>query len=591
MADKSPAGYLPETSQEAIDLNRAQQEALARLNEALDVRKNRIMDPRWAAAAEGFWKPTRTGHWSEAAANVIGNVSKADEAMALEEQNIAKAKFDIASQGIAMQRQKDRDRIYRQRMGIQEPSGALPSAAPSGPQDGVLPGALNPPSAKSVAPSGPPSGALPAPISPQGGAMPKMPFGIQIAPPRPGLTKDQFYAGAEQSGMSPEEADKQWEEIDRKANPFNEKGSFDSRTGIFYPNPGAGTEERKVQFPDGTRGTIKFPVFIANLFDNALLYGDMDMVNRLVNQFAAFGQGGVGLPSGQSPISVPDSSGAPPKAATATPSIAGSTNIGKTTNIPKNRPLTLEEERALDDQRKADLAVSQARRIATAQEEVKQEGEEIKDIRTAGKDAIGTIAFTKTIRTLANGKQAEKIFGVLTTPNLLDNVANILDKGVMGVRIQGLEDAIRNSGLDEDGIAQARVAAGQFNQLQIRMAAAAKGAVSDYERQLFADAAINLKDPVKAVHMKNDMLEAKAVFDRNIAKAFRQSKMGVEDFRDSEAFVREYQIYIKRLQGIASGQRLTETPMTAKPPAKPSAKPQQLHPSENSRRLDEALRN
>jgi hypothetical protein len=244
---------------------------------------------------------------------------------------------------------------------------------------------------------------------------------------------------------------------------------------------------------------------------------------------------------------------------------------------------TVEEEDRRTKQEEVERAIAQARGVATAQEEVKQEGEVKKDIRTAGNDALGTIAFTKTIRVLANDKQAEQIFGILTTPNLLDNVATILDQGVMGIRIAGLEDALRNTNLDKEGIAKARLAAQQFNQLQIRLAAAAKGAVSDYERSLFKDAAISLKDPVQAVHMKNDMLEAKAVFDRNVAKAFRQSKMNTEDFRDSDAFIREYQTYINRLQGIAGGQRLTETPPAAKP-ATPSG--EKLSVDELRKRLD-----
>jgi hypothetical protein len=563
MADKSPAGYLPETSQEAIDLNQAQQEALARLNEALDVRKNRVFDPRWAAAAQGFFAPTRTGHWSEALGNVIGNVSKADEAMALEEQNIAQRKVDVATQAIALQRLKEADKSYQNDMSSQ---GALPAGSFRAPEHGSPTGPLI---AYSSAPSGsaPEGGALPGPVAQD------IPQGIQIAPAMEGLlTREQFLAKQRRENVPYEEAVLKWEDVLRKRQEIKDTGMYDTSTGRFYGRPNATPVKRQVPSSDGKPLTIEVPEGVALKMDDALSRNDIATYMKLARPYIT-----PGLPASPAPGGIasttPPTGGAPQAPAGGQPKF-----------------FSVEEQKRIEEQNNLKQAVAQARAIATAQEEVKQEGEDIKDIRTAGKDAIGTIAFTKTIRTLANGKQAEKIFGVLTTPNLLDNVANILDKGVMGIRVQGLEDAIRNSGLDKDGIAQARVAAGQFNQLQIRMAAAAKGAVSDYERQLFADAAINLKDPVNAVHMKNDMLEAKAVFDRNVAKAFRQSKMGVEDFRDSEAFAREYQTYIERLQGIASGQRLTETPMTAKPSAKPSAKPQQLHPSENSRRLDEALR-
>lgn len=219
-----------------------------------------------------------------------------------------------------------------------------------------------------------------------------------------------------------------------------------------------------------------------------------------------------------------------------------------------------------EDERKA----AEVRATKAAEKGTEQEYAERGDIRAAGKEAGSTLAFTKTIRTLANDKEAPQIFGVLTTNRPLDQVATILDKGVMGIRIQGLEDALRNSGLSPEGIAKARLAAQQFNQLQIKLAASAKGAVSDYERSLFAEAALSLKDPVQAIHMKNDMLEAKAAFDRNVAKLFRKSGMDADAFREeSPAYQREYELYLDRLQKIASGMRLTPAETKSAPSGAP----------------------
>ena len=83
MADKAPAtpavAYVPGTDAATVEANRVYQEALRKLNESLDLRKNRTFDPMLLAAAQGFLAPTKTGSFMESLGRVAGAVGEAQE--------------------------------------------------------------------------------------------------------------------------------------------------------------------------------------------------------------------------------------------------------------------------------------------------------------------------------------------------------------------------------------------------------------------------------------------------------------------------------------------------------------------------------
>jgi len=527
VAKDSPISYLPGTDPETAQANLEYQNALANLNSALDARKNRLFDPALASFAAAMLEPGHGGGFGEALGRGTRAYSAGEETDIKQQQDIAAKRVELARMGLELQRQRGSDAMAQRLMSGQPMIGA--PEAPSGePSESTKPTS---PLAAAAGPAAAPTPPLsmPSVAGPQPGSR-TFKLGTPTGMP---ISREQFmglYLMQHPGDLAGaiEAADKRGDRVK-------------AQQGFVY-NPDTG----EYTIPPG-QPAVKF-------YFNGKTY-EIDPADAYrLNQMR--------------------SSGDP-------------TFNQQAKRVLGEQP-SLEDIKFEEQRRMIGPEAARAGATTAATESAKQEAADKAELRNAGKEAGATIAFTKTIRTLANDKQADQIFGILTTPKLLDNVATILDKGVMGIRIAGLEDAIRNTSLDnKEGIAKSRLAAQQFNQLQIRLASAAKGAVSDYERQLFADAAISLKDPVQAIHMKNDMLEAKAAFDRNVAKAFRQSKMGVEDFRDSNAYQREYQTYIERLQGIAGGQRLTETPMTTKPVSRVPQKPS----SELSSRIDEALRN
>jgi hypothetical protein len=63
---KTPsASFLPGEGPDIVEANTRYQDALAKLTESLDNRKNRFFDPTLLAAASGFLAPTQTGGFGE----------------------------------------------------------------------------------------------------------------------------------------------------------------------------------------------------------------------------------------------------------------------------------------------------------------------------------------------------------------------------------------------------------------------------------------------------------------------------------------------------------------------------------------------
>jgi hypothetical protein len=574
MADKSPIGYIPSTSPEAMEANRAYQEALARLNESLDMRKNRIIDPRWAAVTKAFSTPGQTGSGAETIGRVMGALGEAETGMALEEQNIAKNQLDVAAQSIQLQKQKENERTYRQMMGLEPLAGALPSAAPAGPSGGALPG-----------PAGPQGGQAPA-----GGAAAPRQFGIQIAPPQSGLTRNQFLAGAQASGVSPHEALKQWDEIERKNREPKEGGIFDIRSGMFFPAPGAGTEERQVPLPDGSVGTIKFPKYIANILDDAIIRGDMDTFNNIVRQFINYGRGMSATPQGVAP-SVAAAPGAPSAGATppAAPP-AGAPSAGASTT--PGRIKTVEEQK--DEERKRDI--ERAARIKEAEGIAAGSVEYFDKAGAAADQSQSLFSAAENMISIINAQP--DAFRLLSKPGIGSAVLRAAEEGLRMGNFGSI--SLPSSMLTQYKLNQKQLDALNLYANQLAIAKSAnrqmvrvpgEGTTSDLETSM-ANAVLTMTNASpEALKFINEFTLMRA---RNAELRFeklnelRQKGMSLADARASQEMRDIRNGYESALRGLA--QRNAQFVSAAKKPPKSAPKTEQKPPSENSRRLDEALR-
>jgi len=469
MADKPALSYLPETSQEAIDANQAYRDALSRLTQSLDQRKSRFMDPRWAAAAQAFLTPTKTGSAFEALGNVAGAVGQAQEGLLKEEQDIAKAQFDVASQGLGLERQRQMDRLYAEAMGGKPSAPAAPSspAAPAG-----------------ALPAGPgaPGGALPA--SPSGGPMEPTrvqgaePFGIRIAPPSTGqISREQFLAGERLKGTSLPEAMAKWEEIERKRTDTKEVGMF--RDGMFYPTPKGDTVKREIPTPGGY-GTYEVDTVTAAMLDAAKRSGDTEGYLAIVKRIL--------------------------------------TRPGVEAGAPQGTPPSVEErERAAEEGK------------AYAQQRGKTAAEKEADL-TQRADAAGRIYGAST-RVSDSLRQSGKYFGIFERPGVVAAIGSLVSKGLQTpggtLNLGGFEDSIRKSmpGIkqaDLDNITRAAADLAEIELAYTQLYLQRQGAITEGEREIVRRLGGNISNSRGVLQSRMDILQARSQYDLDKSDLFNK---------------------------------------------------------------------
>ena len=147
MGDAPPktTGYIAGDNPATVEANRVYQDALARLSQSLDTRKNRFFDPVWLAAAQGFGAPTQTGGFGESLGNAAKSISAAQELDLKQEQEIAQQRVAAAGKGIELQRMRARDadilKFLRGDQPAEPPAkGPLSAAAIAGPDAGAVAG-------------------------------------------------------------------------------------------------------------------------------------------------------------------------------------------------------------------------------------------------------------------------------------------------------------------------------------------------------------------------------------------------------------------------------------------------------------------
>lgn len=278
---KEAVGYLPGTDPGDMAANREAQMALQKLLASLDARQNSMFDPTLLALAEGFLKPTQTGSFGESLGYAAAGMRQAQEKELEREQKIAQARFELSQQGLALQRQKARERMFKQMIGGEgtpEPAepAVSPSGAPAGPPSpvsaaGVAQGVAQAGAERLTQPAAG-QGSLPA-----GGA----PQGIRVGPGDPTFpTRDSFLRMQFLEGKSPTDAIKAWQDLRRSAEEVRDVGTYNRAEGMFYPNPSASEVERRIG-----QSTYVMPAAIAFQLDAAMLAKDTAKYNQIVQDF------------------------------------------------------------------------------------------------------------------------------------------------------------------------------------------------------------------------------------------------------------------------------------------------------------------
>jgi len=550
-------GYSSGEDPATIEANLIYQDALAKLSQSLDTRKNRFFDPVWLAAAQGFLAPTQTGGFGESLGNAAKGISAAQEQDLKQQQEIEQQRVAVAGQGVELQRMRAQDANIAKWLQGDKQAGPLagplsaplagPKAAPAspvssgnGPLTTSVPTAPKPaapvvPNVASAAPVAPPSVVQPSPLPAVTTAQVALPSGseddggVQIFPENKNfMTAREYVSLNRNSGRPLGELIKEGIDLERKNLEVKESGTTNLRTGRFYANKAVPVEVQI--FGEGYNGaTFKVPESVA--LQLAVLQRQNNWVGykALADQFTgkSFGQ-----PAG------------------AAPKTGGSV-----------------EERVIANTRAVELAKA----------DTAQEIESRKDFGQRKKDADETITMANVFRRFASEPNAKDMFGVLNNDKVMSGVATLVRDGIglpgFTVGTKSIEDVMRNAGLSDADQAKYRTFLMYTAQMQLQQTKYMKGSVSDFEQRLMGSAGITNQDTPETIRTKADLLTRRAQFDRRVAKAFKDSKMTADDFIDSDKYNEMRDKYNVDLAELATGSKILVAPPAARPPVAPGATP------------------
>ena len=502
----STVGYLPGNEPEVQEANLAYQEALQRMNEAMSARQNRFLDPQMLAMAQGFLAPTQTGGFGESLGMAAKNIREAQLQEEKEEREIAEARLGLAGRGLEVERMRQRDKEFSRLMGP-PPTGPLSQTGPQGPL------------------SAPPKGF-------------ESVAGIPVSPPNPNFITSRQYLGMARldPSISITSALEKAQELDRKRYEVKEGGVQDLSTGMFYPFPKGELVERQIF---GYPGTFKIDGRSAALLDFYAAQGDPryhDLAKRIMEGPKAPPKPGEAKPAEAKPGEAKDEA-KPPEGA------GGRTRLATT----------------------AETKGEEAEAAETGQQRAKAREAERAETIKAGSDAPSRLGVYRQLDQIASGQNAALIFGIFERPGVFQNIMKLVETGVgtpgFSIGVPAIRDVLTNAGLEQDMINQAQYALSLMANVQLQMSRLqqGQGAVSDFERTLFASAAIARTDNPETVRAKLDMLRARAEFDREVAKAVRTYKGNIDDFKSGDAYADMVQRYESKLGTIVQD-RLGQTP-------------------------------
>ena len=609
MATKTDSVFAPGQDPAAIEANRAYQDALAKLTQSLDQRKNRFFDPTYLAAAQGFLEPGSPDFF-ESLGRVAGNIGKAQEAGIKEDQTIAQQRLELAGRGVELQRQKGKDALVQGILTRKKGPPATEAADEKPTQIGALPSSAQVDAAVSPAPQGGLSQAAPKKLG-----VPEEPkYGVRFAPAgEEPISEEQYIALAISGGMDPAVAVKNWETINNARTQVKDTGVYDLSKRIFYP---AGYKTVNVQIYGYPGQTFEISETDAFRLSNFRQAGDREgyvaLAKSLVNPFGeasgATPTGGASAgttPAVTAPINAarvaPPAAvapGAAPSAPAAPVGLAG--QAAAPADVPKQAaapvrpdPAAAATGAALVAQpaaakppaagpaaapgilSKEDLAAKVAREQKIQEADTQAEVEKRKTFVQRADEAPDTITTATMLRDFAKDPDADKMTGILSNSKVSSQIATLLKTGIgttdLRVAIPGIETGMRNAGLGPMQQAKFRVFLQTVEQMRLQMSKYAKGPVSNFEQELFGAASVSTEDTKDAVRMKADLLTRRAQFDREAYKQWKKSKLTADEFKESDDYLKMRVAYDKDLSAISLGALMFESSAAKSAAARPAA--------------------
>jgi hypothetical protein len=495
MATKAATSvYAPGEDPESMKANLEYQEALRKLTESIDQRKNRFFDPTWLAAAQGFLAPGAPDFF-ESLGRVAGNVGKAQEAQVKENQDIAQMRLDLAGRGVELQRQKSKDAMVRKFLaGEGEPSAAEPQA-------GALPGT-----------PGGGQGALAQAAT--RGAAPSQEMGLQIAPPVPGISRQQFFALGLAEGKSVSDLAKEWEAIQRGRQQVKDNFMVDTGTGRAYALPTGQLEEVQIFSEDGVAKTYKVPRNIAAELSEYARSGDAEKYFDLAKRIT---QG----PQRQAPATAaaPQSAQAP-QAAEPQAAAPAAPDAAAPRGLRSQEQIAAEKRQSEIDQAAATKRAEELAKAAAAKEATLED-----------RDMAARRMFGGSTRILDYLKQSPNFYGIFARPGVVAAVGNLIKEGIQTpsgtLNLAGFEDSMRKlmpnvTQADLDNVSRVAAELAEIELNFSRTYFQGQGAVTEGERKIVRAIPGSVSSSPEVLRTRVELLKARAQYDIDVNDAFRQ---------------------------------------------------------------------
>jgi len=593
---KGGLGYIGDNPK-AIEDSEA---ALERLSKALESRGGGMFDPQMLAMAEGFLAPTRSGSFGESLGNAANRLRLAQESQGKQEIENAQGNLAIIQQKAALEQQK---RLGNEYKGLRQDMGLLPpqEGAPGQPPTGQPPAAGQPPAGQPSAAGQPPN-----PMA----SMFNMEFDFSTPMP---VDKAAILAKNEAAGIRPAVSKLDIQKAERENIKYQPGFVHDQNTGKLKLIPKYGEPNVETYIPafgDYPGGNLKVPASTKAALDYASEMGSpayWDLAKLAVNgppkppppgpQAAGNGvetapvqkpmvtplqaerllplegiKNPAPMPAAQPAPTAPTVPAAPTPAAPVTPPVSQRRPTIEEAEAAKARRemnLRIEEDRRKAEQ-KAKIETGEIRPKALETQATEQEVKARQEIADNSKEANDTIAYANQFRKYAGLPNAKQMFGILNNQELSSGIAklitNTVQAGSVKIGMPEIEEVMRNANMNEKEQAQYRSFLQLATQLQLQRAKYMKGSVSNYEQGILGNAGITAQDTPETIRMKADIMAARAQFDRQVARRFKDSKQDAAAFLSSDEYINvmipEYHARLDRLIG-------GETRLESRPPSQP----------------------
>ena len=199
--------------------------------------------------------------------------------------------------------------------------------------------------------------------------------------------------------------------------------------------------------------------------------------------------------------------------------------------------------------------VAETQKTEAAKARATGANERYQEIVNKGSNAGTRLATLESLRSIASRNDAKQIFGVFEGSGVADALFKLLETSGKGLpKVNEIRDVFTNLGLDKQLKADQLYAAQQIALINLELRKMTRtpgeGAMSDFEGRQILASGLDRSDTPEAMLKKIAFLKARAEYDREMSRGLRNSKMDVDDFKDSNDGQRIANAYMNKILAI-----------------------------------------